>query len=74
MDGPRYPKCKKVYPCSASRKFIPPRMILTEYLDKMRNNLNVYDQKNALAVKVKSSLTLKNVDNKEEKSFIWPKQ
>ena len=50
------------------------RMILTEYLDKMRNNLNVYDQKNALAVKVKSSLTLKNVDNKEEKSFIWPKQ
>ena len=49
-------------------------MILTEYLDKMRNNLNVYDQKNALAVKVKSSLTLKNVHNKEEKSFILPKQ
>ena len=50
------------------------RMILTEYLDKMRNNLNVYDQKNTFAVKVKSSLTLKNVHNKEEKSFILPKQ
>ena len=72
MDGPLYPKCKKVHPCSASRKFIP------HDLNRIFGQNEKYPKrlwsKNALAVKVKSSLTLKNVHNKQEKSFILPKQ